>query len=620
MDPTPVKRQKLDEICEEKSTEARLGTTSEIDDSEIPNIKQDVTAASDVSGNSEKRQIPDGYNTDLRLKERDVGITEYISHHKGFSGILKQRYSDFIVNEIALDGHVVKLLDFSIPKAESQETDSSSNVDCIPDEDKAKLQALLDSKNMAEAVYIKVSDSKEERTQIHKAIRTNYPGLESTTEEDGLQKLIKVTLKSAADQRRTRWPQGRGDYCKFVLSKENKDTMDALNLIAKLIRVKPNLFSYAGTKDRRAKTSQEVTAYRVTADVLKGVNKSLRNMAMGNFRYCQKPLHLGELRGNKFTIVLRQVTGTDDQIESALNSLAEMGFLNYYGMQRFGTTSVPTHHIGRALMCSRWQEAVEMILKPRNEDDAEMAECRRVWWETLDAKKALSLVCKHKCIEQSLLRGLVKMGPNNYAGALSMIPRNTRTMYVHSYQSFVWNTVVSRRIKQLGLRPVKGDLVQPKNTAAEDEIVPPLVMTDDNVENYGIGDVVLPLPGYDVTLPENEVAEWYKQMLQDDGLSLEQFRHKNKDYSLRGAYRKLIVKPENLQWSCSRYDDPTVPLVLGDLDILNGVSVQESPDDGKLKALRIEMSLPTSCYATMAVRDILKVDTSSAYQATLNPS
>lgn len=46
-------------------------------------------------------------------------------------------------------------------------------------------------------LIVKVSDSKEERTQIHKAIRTIYPGLESTTEEDGLQKLIKVTLKCA---------------------------------------------------------------------------------------------------------------------------------------------------------------------------------------------------------------------------------------------------------------------------------------------------------------------------------------------------------------------------------------------------------------------------------------
>lgn len=40
--------------------------------------------------------------------------------------------------------------------------------------------------------------------------------------------------------------------------------------------------------------------------------------------------------------------------------------------------------------------------------------------------------------------------------------------------------------------------------------------------------------------------------------------------------------------------------------------------DGTIKALKIELSLPQSCYATMALREILKIDTSAAYQATLN--
>lgn len=42
---------------------------------------------------------------------------------------------------------------------------------------------------------------------------------------------------------------------------------------------------------------------------------------------------------------------------------------------------------------------------------------------------------------------------------LSQIPRNSRLMYVHSYQSVVWNTMVSRRIDAFGLKAVEGDLV-----------------------------------------------------------------------------------------------------------------------------------------------------------------
>jgi len=43
----------------------------------------------------------------------------------------------------------------------------------------------------------------------------------------------------------------------------------------------------------------------------------------------------------------RNVTGSDEQIDIAMKSLRDVGFINYYGMQRFGTTRVTTHNIGR---------------------------------------------------------------------------------------------------------------------------------------------------------------------------------------------------------------------------------------------------------------------------------
>ena len=34
-------------------------------------------------------------------------------------------------------------------------------------------------------------------------------------------------------------------------------------------------------------------------------------------------------------------------VAKAVESLSEAGFVNYFGMQRFGISSIPTHHIGR---------------------------------------------------------------------------------------------------------------------------------------------------------------------------------------------------------------------------------------------------------------------------------
>lgn len=46
-------------------------------------------------------------------------------------------------------------------------------------------------------------------------------------------------------------------------------------------------------------------------------------------------------------------------------------------------------------------------------------------------------------------------------------------MYIHAYQSYVWNAIVSERVKVYGARsPVIGDLVYeelPKKTQEEDE-------------------------------------------------------------------------------------------------------------------------------------------------------
>lgn len=126
--------------------------------------------------------------------------------------------------------------------------------------------------------------------------------------------------------------------------------MEAICLLAKLVHAKSSVFSYAGTKDRRGVTTQEIRAYRVQAQRLKGLNRTLKGIILGNFEYVQERLTLGQLSGNHFIITLRDVQGEREDIEQAMTSLKEVGFINYYGLQRFGTSAVPTHYIGEILI------------------------------------------------------------------------------------------------------------------------------------------------------------------------------------------------------------------------------------------------------------------------------
>nr|XP_032511317.1 multisubstrate pseudouridine synthase 7-like [Danaus plexippus plexippus] len=72
-----------------------------------------------------------------------------------------------------------------------------------------------------------------------------------------------------------------------------------------------------------------------------------------------------------------------------------------------------------------------------------------------------------------------------------------------------------------------------------------------------------------------------------------------------------------MSWRCVRYDRPTDDLVLSDADLIDGVNITHN-EDGKYKALLLTMTLPTSCYATMALRELLRVGTSSDVQALQN--
>ncbi|XP_067682997.1 pseudouridylate synthase 7 homolog [Haliotis asinina] len=563
-------------------------------------------------------------DTDGHVAEADVGITQYVSSHKGFSAIIKQRYSDFIVNEISDEGREVHLTSTDVPQEVEEQVAPTHDPGILSEEHRAKLQTLLNDVDKKAAIMLEADVDKEARTKMHKAIKSLFPSLNSNTVEQDGKKMLRITKMKADQRTRPEWKPSRGSYCRFVLYKENKDTMDAINLISRLARLKTHLFSYAGTKDKRAKTSQEITAFKVTANKLQAVNARLRNMMMGNFSYVKDPLKLGQLRGNRFKIVLRNVTGTDDQVTSAMTSLKTHGFINYYGMQRFGTTSIPTHHVGRALLHSQWMEAVDLILKPRKSGDDSMKKCREEWGKSRDPSAALKYVPSHHNIERTLLETLMKQGETNYANALQALPRNTRLMYAHAYQSYVWNAITSRRLAEFGYKVKVGDMVIPHNISWEgrgmddESKLQPIVVTDENQSEYSMQDLVLPLPGHDVIYPSGKVGSWYRELMEKDGIDIDNMKQKNKDYSLPGDYRHLLVTPRDVTWDVVTYNDFTVPLSQGDLDIMFNKPQPKSVNEGKFRALRLEFSLPSSTYATMALREILKIDTSSTFQTSLN--
>ena len=57
-------------------------------------------------------------------------------------------------------------------------------------------------------------------------------------------------------------------------------------------------------------------------------------MHVGNFVYVNKEIRLGDLSGNRFELVIRNIDRTDEELQPVLEAFKETGFINYFGMQR----------------------------------------------------------------------------------------------------------------------------------------------------------------------------------------------------------------------------------------------------------------------------------------------
>ncbi|KAF9226574.1 tRNA pseudouridine synthase D [Gyrodon lividus] len=530
--------------------------------------------------------------------------------------------------------------------------------------------------------------SKATRTALHHVVRKLFKGkLESETDmsasvdDEGSRIAIKWSRRGnerggarGGVCRGERAPRGEyPPYIHFTLQKTNRDTQDALAHLSRTLHVNIKDLAVAGTKDKRGVTVQRVSLRRgnkTVENTWKAANqigrrsfrdavtqRGERGIRITDLNYRKAGLELGMLKGNEFVITLRNVqVDSMYTLDRAMNSMKHMGFINYYGMQRFGTAAVPTHTIGLAFLQSDWHKAVSLILQVRPGEHPDVVAAREAWLVDRDLDRALALMPRRVIAERCILESYKKQGgeTRNAMGALSTIPRNLRLMYIHAYQSYVWNAIVSERIRMHGAdKPVPGDLVfeegpsgkaaqeadeDVKNTnepIAADEHgesgarasrkshkapwVPPKVKTlsEEEVHKYSIFDVIMPLPGRDVAYPGGSLGERYREFLKRDGLDPDNFLRKQKEYTLNGSYRKILQLPKNLSWYILRYTDPDVALAQADEDRLLGFDPPVTIEDGKFMALQINLTLGTAAYATMALRELTKTETSSHFQTGL---
>ncbi|KAL1869184.1 hypothetical protein VTK73DRAFT_3353 [Phialemonium thermophilum] len=533
---------------------------------------------------------------------------------------------------------------------------------------KIQTKKLSPQERAAPLQLVQVRD-RDKRGNIHKEIRRIFSSrIETTTDKDGFitatpsQFSLRVSRSgsgrgpredssSSSSEAFKSFAQLGGEYLHFTLYKENRDTMEALNLIARMLKIKVQNFGFSGTKDRRAATVQRISIYRQRAHNLTWLNPRMSGVKVGDFKHSKYPVQLGQHGGNEFIITLKncehyrggncsvpvRIKMIRESVEMGLLHLYKHGFINYYGLQRFGTHSIGTHQLGMKILKGNFEGAVEDILhvEPQYMTDAlsdhargpphghahsaSHDEYKRAWAiatfkATGNADRALEHMPKRFGAETSIIRHLSRASNrHDYMGALLTITRGLRQMYIHAYQSFVWNFVATYRWAKYGPRVIEGDIImvdidKPRPySIGDDDIqepsadwedfyaqVRPLTAKDIESGTYTIFDIVLPTPGFDVTYPVNDVGDYYKTFMarpENGGLNPCAMRRRQREFSLSGSYRPLVSrfmhKPEYL---VRAYSDDNEQMYPTDLDLV----LQKKAEAKAEHKRKLETSVPVA--------------------------
>jgi tRNA pseudouridine13 synthase len=131
-------------------------------------------------------------------------------------------------------------------------------------------------------------------------------------------------------------PSGEGEHLWLDIEKNGANTAFVARQLAEAAGVQDVDVGYAGLKDRNAITRQWFSIH-----LPKGETPDLTRLRHPEFEVLSQGRHVrklrpGDLQGNRFRIVLRDVTGDRDSIEANLEAVALHGVPNYFGAQRFG--------------------------------------------------------------------------------------------------------------------------------------------------------------------------------------------------------------------------------------------------------------------------------------------
>jgi tRNA pseudouridine13 synthase len=378
----------------------------------------------------------------------------------------------------------------------------------------------------------------------------------------------------------------------------NWETNLLIREISRRLHISRNRIGFAGTKDKRAKTTQLMSFYNIDKDKLQSVR--INDLTIKNIYTSERPIKIGDLNGNIFDILIRDIDNKNivEKIEKIFEIIKKYnGVPNFFGIQRFGSIRPITHLVGKNIVFSDFQKAVMTYIgNPIKGEEKKTYELRKHLEESLDFSEAFSNYPKHLTFEKSILNKLIQDN-EDYVGALLELPKNLLTMFIYAYQSFLFNKILSARMKKnIPInRAIVGDIILPIRKGTVNQTM--INVNQNNIFKVnrqidkGRAFVSGPLIGGDTSFAKGEMGEIERKVIEEEKIDIRDFIIPQIPFiSSSGLRRPLISTVENLSYK------------IIDTDL-----------NKSKKAVRVAFDLQKGSYATSLLREIMKSSDITAY-------
>jgi tRNA pseudouridine13 synthase len=380
-----------------------------------------------------------------------------------------------------------------------------------------------------------------------------------------------------------------GKYTLAKIRSMNWETNRLVRRFARTLGISRKRIRFAGTKDKRALTTQYFQ-FDCPADRIESL--SLPDVEVLEVFETNQRLEIGKLYGNIFRVTIRdievpmQVTWRD--CENIRASILETGgFPNFFGVQRFGAVRPVTHLVGKYIVQGDFESAVmAYTANPVEGEPEEAFEARSALQEDRDYGKALKNFPDMLSFEKAILNHLVKK-EDDFVGALNQLPDNLLLMFVHAYQSFLFNKMLSGRMERgHSLNDsVLGDYVLPLNKYGLPDHGRWILVSEQNLRKVSSqvkrkkAFVSAVLFGRESVLSEGEMGEIEREVIEEAGLKREDFLiPKMPKLSSKGTRREVLAP-------------------------LTDIGIEKGKD-----SMTLEFQLNKGCYATSLLREFMKTD------------